>query len=192
MDQHLDLGDPIAVLLAVTRALSKAGFANTIYGGLALAVYGEARETKDADLAVVGVGGEDGKAALRSAGLDVLVAFDRVPFGGNLVTRLTILGGAAGLNMADLVEPRSSRLAREAQERAIDGILRDEPVRVLTPEDFVLFKILSTRERDLEDGGAVLASDALALDVDAIVREVGLLSEEIGDHDVVGRWQRIQ
>jgi len=192
VSQPLNLNDPIAVLLAVTRALRSAGFASAAYGGLALAVYGEPRETKDADLAVVGIGGKEGESALRAAGLDVLVALDRVRFGGNMVTRLTLLGGLAGLNMADLVEPRSPRFARGAHERAVEGVLRGEPLRVLAAEDFVLFKILSTRERDLEDAAAVLASAVLRLDVEAIEREVAMLSGEITDHDVVGRWLRLQ
>src|SRR5207247_11291813 len=47
----VDLNDPIAVLLGVIRALERAGIEAAAYGGLALAMYGEPRETKDADLA---------------------------------------------------------------------------------------------------------------------------------------------
>jgi len=54
MSAKLDLDDPVALLLAVTRALGSAGIECATYGGLALAAYGEPRETKDADVAVVG------------------------------------------------------------------------------------------------------------------------------------------
>ncbi len=47
----IDLNDPVAVLLAAFQALERAGVEAAAYGGLALAVYGEPRETKDADLA---------------------------------------------------------------------------------------------------------------------------------------------
>jgi hypothetical protein len=66
----IDLGDPTAVLLAATKALRDAGIDAATYGGLALAAYGEPRETKDADLAVVGVSGEVGRGALARAGFD--------------------------------------------------------------------------------------------------------------------------
>lgn len=191
MNPPLDLTDPIAVLLAVVRALRGAGIPSAAYGGLALAVYGEPRETKDADLAVVGVSGAQGLSALRAASLDAALAWDRVRFGGNQVTRLTLVG-AGSLNVADLVEPRSGRYARAVLDRAVEGVLRGEPVRVVTPEDFVLLKALSTRERDLEDAAALLRSAALRLDVVAIDDEVSRLGGEIPDHDIAGRWRRIR
>ncbi len=121
----MSLTNPVATLLLVIRALRDGGIPSAVYGGLALAAYGEPRETKDADLAVVGVGAAQGEEALRRAGLDVLVPFDRTPFGGNFVSRLTLIGGVgvSGLNTADLVEPRSSRYARDALARAMEGSL---------------------------------------------------------------------
>src|SRR5207237_8094014 len=98
------------------------------YGGLPLAGYGEPRETKDAELAVAGVSGAQGEAALRTAGFDVILAFDRLPFGGQLVSRLTLIGGSAGsLNTADLVEPRSPRYAQQVLARSLAGSLRQQP-----------------------------------------------------------------
>lgn len=49
--EPIDLNDPIAVLLSVLRAFEQAGIQAATYGGLALAVYGEPHETKDADVA---------------------------------------------------------------------------------------------------------------------------------------------
>jgi len=189
----IDLTDPTATLLLVVRALRDRGIEAAVYGGLALAAYGEPRETKDADLAVVGVSAAQGEDALRKAGLDVLVTFDRVPFGGNLVTRLTVIGGAGltGLNTADLVEPRSARYAQCALARAIDASVRGEAVRVVSPEDFVIFKALSTRERDLEDAATVVRALGPALDMAAVQREAALLAGEIADHDTPGRLARI-
>ena len=46
----IDLNDPVAVLLAALQALERAGIEAAAYGGLALAVYGEPRETKDAEI----------------------------------------------------------------------------------------------------------------------------------------------
>ena len=190
----IDLNDPVAVLLAAFQALERAGIEAAAYGGLALAVYGEPRETKDADLAVAGgVSAAQGEAALRAAGFDVILAFDRMRFGGQLVSRLTLIGGAAGsLNTADLVEPRSSRYAHEVLARSLTGSLRQEPLRVVSPEDFVVLKILATRERDLEDAVTVVRSLATRIDMKLIERELEALAIEIPDHDLMGRWQRAQ
>lgn len=89
MSERLDLGDPIAVLLRVASALRARGVENAAYGGLALAVYGEPRETRDADLAVAGTDSHMSERALRDMGVEVVTAFDRVCFGGNWITRFT-------------------------------------------------------------------------------------------------------
>lgn len=194
MSPPLDLDDPVAVLLAVRRALQDAGQETAVYGGLALAVYGTPRETKDADFAVAGASADNALEALDDAGIRAAIAFDRTVFGGNCVARLTLLGSAAspGVNMADLVEPRSPRYARTALDRALEGELRGEAVRVLSPEDFVLFKLLSTRERDLEDAASVLQDLTESVDLNLVEREVEALTGEIADHDIGGRWQRLR
>ncbi|MBI5481408.1 MAG: hypothetical protein HY906_21290 [Deltaproteobacteria bacterium] len=192
MSDLLDLDDPTATILAVVRSLREAGIESAVYGGLALAAYGEPRETKDADVAVCGTGAPAAVDALRRGGLDCTVAFDRVRFGGHTVTRVTLLGGstATGLNVAGLVEPRSARYARASLERAVPVSLRGQMVRVLSPEDFVVFKVLSTRERDLEDAATVLRVLAGRLDLGAIGAEAACLGAEIPDHDVAGRLAR--
>lgn len=189
----LDLADPIAVLLAAADALGNAGFEIAAYGGLALAAYGTPRETKDADLAVVTASGAEAAAALAAAGIESLVAFDRARFGGNRVTRLTLLpeAGAADLNTVDLVEPISPRYARGVLARAYQGMLRDKPLRIVTPEDFVLMKVLSTRDRDLEDAAAVLTTLVDRVDWAFMDDEVEALSSEIDGHDVAERYRRV-
>lgn len=193
MSSELDLGDPTAVALAAYRALLSAGIEAALYGGLALAAYGEPRETQDADFAVVGIPGSEAVAALRRAAPESTLSFDRRPFGGNLVSRVALVegGGATGLNTVDLVQPRSSRFARAALDRAITASLRQVSIRVLAPEDFVLLKILSTRDRDLEDAASVLGALGPQLDRALIGAEVRALAIEILDHDVAGRFARL-
>lgn len=188
----LDLNDPIAVLLAATRALADARIEAATYGGLALATYGAARETKDADLAVAAAASGAVAQALRKAGLEPSLAFEKVRFGGSDVTRFTLLPGAdqTGLNTLDLVQPRSPRFAALVLGRAREGSLRGQRIRVVTPEEFVLLKILSTRERDLEDAASVLRALEGRLDVEAIREEGERLAREIPDHDVRGRLER--
>jgi hypothetical protein len=65
------------------------------------------------------------------------------------------------------------------------------PIRVLSPEDFVLFELLSTRDRDLEDAGTVLRAADFSLDRSFIDAEAARLATEIPDHDVVGRLARL-
>lgn len=191
--QSIDLNDPVAVLLSALRALERAGIQAATYGGLALAIYGEPRETKDADLAVVGVSGTQAEKALRDEGLNVLLAWEKMTFGGQFVTRLTLFGGVAGsLNTVDLVEARSSRFAADVLARSLTGSIREQSLRVVTPEDLILLKILATRERDLEDVTTVLRSLGEQIDRALVEREVSLLSGEIPDHEIAARWKQVQ
>ena len=107
MSPPIDLDDPIAVLLAAADAVAAAGVEAAAYGGLALAVYGEPRETRD------------------------------VTFGGHSVARIAIVRGdqVTGLNTVDLVTPRSARYARAALARAVRGTLRGRSIAVLSPDD---------------------------------------------------------
>ena len=74
-------------------------------------------------------------------------------------------------------------------KRALTGSLRSESVTIVSPEDFVLLKVLSTRERDLDDAKSVVHALDERLDL-ALIREEGRrLAEEITDHNVQERLQ---
>jgi len=109
------------------------------------------------------------------------------------VSRITLLGGtdATGLNTLDLVEPRDTVYARRALARALAATLRGQPIRLLTPEDFVVFKVLSTREQDLIDAESVLSSVGAELDRGWIESEVAALQRVVPDHPISERWRRV-
>jgi hypothetical protein len=152
----MDRDDPIAVTLAVTRVLREERVAHALYGGLLLATYGEARETRDADLAVLRADAVSVAASLeRSLGIRAMPAFERRAFGGLLVSLVTLIEGD-DLNTLDLVEPADAGYAARALDRSIESTLRGAPIRLLTAEDFVVFKVLSTRELDLADAASVV------------------------------------
>lgn len=62
-----------------------------------------------------------------------------------------------------------------------------EQLRVVSPEDFILLKVLATRDRDLEDAASVVAKLRGRLDESLLADEVAKLAAEIPDHDVRGR-----
>jgi len=115
----MDRTDPIAFALEVTSLLRREGVEHALYGGLLLAAYGQARETKDADLAVVR-GDPAGTAALltRHLGLGCRVALDRQRFGGLAISRITVIDGD-DLNTLDLVEPGDRDYAARALARSL-------------------------------------------------------------------------
>lgn len=188
----MDLDDPLSSALLCVEAFERAGLGYALCGGLALAAYGVPRETKDVDLAVVDLSAERACAALQALGLTAVVAFERVTFGGLTVGRVTLLGGkdAEGLNVLDLVRPRSARFAAAVLARAIQAPLHHRLLHVASPEDFLVLKLLASRERDLEDARSVLARLGADLDLATVEREVELLADEIPDWDTRTRWRR--
>lgn len=190
----MDLSDPTSAALLCAEALDRAGLSHALYGGLVLAAYGEPRETHDVDVAVVDLSAESARGALVSAGIECRIAFDGAVYGGLSLGRVTLLGGEGhlGLNMLDLVRPRSPRYAAAALARATEDDLRGRTIRVVAPEDCIVFKALATRDRDVEDAASVVRRVGNLLDRALIDREVESLATEIPDWDVRGRWAAIQ
>lgn len=114
----MEFDDPIALALAIAEALRGEGLPHALYGGLLLAAYGEARETRDVEIAVAHA---DAASVLRllatELGRETVADFDRRAFGGLLISRITLVEGDA-LNTLDLVEPRDPAYAERALGRA--------------------------------------------------------------------------
>ena len=185
-----DLDDPIALMLVAAAAIERSGAECAAYGGLALGMYGEPRETRDADFAVAGANLEGARLARADLGVDVIIAFSNVRFGGCDVSRLSLVGGSQ-VNTVDLVTPRSARFAGNVFRRAVTGSLRGQEIRATSPEDFVILKVLATRERDLEDARSVIETQRARLDQALIRVEIEQLIDEIPDHDIRGRFTRL-
>ncbi|MBI2895080.1 MAG: nucleotidyltransferase [Deltaproteobacteria bacterium] len=190
----MDLTDPTGAALLCAEALDAAGLRYAFYGGLVLSAFGEPRETKDVDIAVVDLAAETACRALEESGISCLAAFDGATYGGLSLGRVTLLGGEGhlGLNVLDLVRPRSARYASAALDRAVDSDFRGRVVRLVTPEDYVLFKALATRDRDRDDAASVLRRTGDVLDFALLDREVDALALEIPDWDVRGSWSVIR
>lgn len=189
----VNLNDPTSAALLAAEAVERTGGEYALYGGLLLAAYGEPRETRDVDLAVASLDADQVRRALNDMGFTGERNFEGVVFGGLVVDRITLLGSDddLGLNTIDLVRPRSARFARSAIERAPRAPLRDRTVNVLSPEDFIVFKILSTRDRDLDDANSVLRRNGEKLDHAAIEKEIGLLATELPEVGVRERYDRL-
>ncbi|HVS31033.1 MAG TPA: hypothetical protein VMS98_06230 [Thermoanaerobaculia bacterium] len=192
MATTMNFDDPVATALRVARLLERADLAYGLYGGLAVAAWGVPRETKDADMAVVSADAARLVEILQQDGIRAVAAFDRVRFGGLVVSRATLLGGPedTGLNTVDLVEPESPRYAAVAVARALRAPLRGSEISLLTPEDVVIFKVLSTRDKDLEDAAAIIQELGPQLDLATVRAELEELAAEIRDHDIDARWRR--
>ncbi|MBI4615956.1 MAG: hypothetical protein HY720_20230 [Planctomycetes bacterium] len=192
----VDLTDPVATALLAGSALDRAGRRYALMGGLLLAAYGEPRETHDADIAVVDLSVDEVRELLDSAGLSAAVAIPDagLTFGGLVLGRVTLLGGDEhlGLNTVDVVRTRSPRYDLAAIDRSLRVPLRNSTIQALAPEDFVVYKALATRDKDLDDAASVLRRSGDLLDLDLVESEIEALAAEIPDFDVRGKWAKIR
>ncbi len=122
------------------------------------------------------------------------MTLEGVHSGGLSISRLALLPGASdtGLNTVDLVRPLSDRYAAIVLERRLEGPLRGQTVALVSPEDFILLKGLSTRDRDLDDAASVLARHRDRLELDLVVHEIDRLSSELPAHDVRERYRGVR
>jgi hypothetical protein len=92
----------------------------------------------------------------------------------------------------EIERPRfSNAYAHRALSRSLSSTLRTQPIRLLTPEDFVVFKVLSTRELDLDDARSVLLSLGAEIDRGLIESEIATLEGEEPGHPISERWRRV-
>ncbi|MSQ81517.1 MAG: hypothetical protein EXR77_01175 [Myxococcales bacterium] len=189
-----DLADPVAFGLLAYRVLTAAGLRCSLYGGLALGIYGRARLTADADFAVAAADSGLLVAAFAAQGLPAQANFDGLPHGGLLLSRATVFGVGEfiGSNVVDVVAPRDSAYGELALNRSPTARLRGSELAILTPEDFVVFKAISDRPVDLEDAASVVARMAGDLDIGGIALQIKRLAPQVSSVNVLDRWATIQ
>lgn len=131
------------------------------YGGVAVAVWADPRETQDVD-AVVAVADEDRDrwlSALQSAGF--LAPPEEIrTFAIDGWLRLAHEGRHADVTLG------RTPFDRSALERRRRVTLFDLPIWVASPEDLILYKIVAYRYKDLADAEAIVLRQGAKLDLD--------------------------
>lgn len=184
--------DPIGLLLHVGDRLRSSSLAHAVYGALALAAYGRPRFTQETDFAVVGADVPEVLRVLSEAFSHHRFPFRDEVFGGLRLWRMTVFGDDACVNTINLVVPASESYARRVMARRLSGGLRGRQVDLIAPEDFVIFKCLSTRDQDLSDGASICRGLGHDLNVNLIEDEVATLREAIPGFEIAARWARMR
>jgi hypothetical protein len=142
--------------LSLAKALNTAGISYALCGGLAVAVYGHARATKDIDMLVLA--DEIEKISKAVAPLGFTLHSGRIPLGigTSHPQDLYRVSKAAGtdLIMLDLlvVNENLRTIWEERQERAVEGIT----IQVISKEGLLAMKQRAGRPQDLADIAALI------------------------------------
>lgn len=154
--------DPVPLL----RHLAEAGVDFVVIGGVAVAVQGYGRSTKDVDIvyATNAANLERLGAVLVSLNARLRGVSDDVPFvpDGRTLKRTSILTLDTPLGSIDLlVDPAGSARYEELRERALRVDLDGCEIRVVALEDLLSMKRAAGRPQDVADVDALLTAQRL-------------------------------
>jgi hypothetical protein len=162
-----------ATLADIVGILEAEGIPYMLVGGLANAVWGEPRSTLDIDL-TVSVADQRIAGVVTELGRRLrLLPADPESF----VRRTRVLPVEHVSRVrADLIFALLP-FEHHAIDRAVEVEIAGTPVRVCTPEDLILMKIVSERDRDLADARAIVLRRARSLDLPYLEPRIAELAQ---------------
>jgi hypothetical protein len=178
---------PLEQILAdVTRCLENHSVPYFIFGAVAAGLWGEPRYTLDIDLVVRLKEEEFGGMieGLRAEGLEVDPAAPAVLRRSGML-RVRGYGVAADLVLGE------TEFDREALGRRRREFLFGIPVYIASPEDTILYKLISHRYQDLADIEKIVLRQGSRLDLPYLRRWAAWLSDETGFENLTGLLEQL-
>lgn len=174
--------DLFTVAARVQRSCDEAGFESCFIGGVALQRYGEARVTRDVDVALfTGFGGEERVARVMLSAFAPRIP-DALQFALEHRVLLLELDGI-GIDVSLAALPyEHEMIARASAFEMLPGLF----LRTCSAEDLVVLKCFASRQQDWIDVENVLARQA-SLDWDYIVPRLTELAALKEDPQIVAR-----
>jgi hypothetical protein len=176
-------------ILALQQRLSEEEILSIVIGGLAVAVWGEPRLTRDVDLKVL-LSRQDADRLL-----DIL-STEYIPLTSQPVKMLReqgliFLQDTAGTRLNILLADTPYDVLAIKRGRNVD-VQPGITVRVCSPEDLIIYKIISTRLRDHEDIRGVIRRQGNALDDNYILDWLDQFEEALADSTLVDEYKRLR
>jgi hypothetical protein len=179
----------IRSILTLQQRLQGADIPSVVIGGVAVALWGEPRVTRDVDLKVQ-LGREEAERLL------ALLSPDYTPLLPD--PRLT-LREQAMLFVQDSTGTRLDLLLADTP-CDVQAIQRGQPVeaepgatiRVRSPEDLVVYKLVSTRLRDHEDARSVVRRQGDKLDDGHVLHWLRQFELALDDSTLVAEYTRLR
>lgn len=171
-------------LVGLATFLGRGGIPYMVIGGLANIVWGEPRATLDIDVTVWVPDGQL-ESFVDRVGQSYRVLVD-APLPFIQTARVLPIETTTGVRI-DLVLGLLP-FEREAIDRARDLMVAGTQVRFCTPEDLVLMKIISDRDRDLADARALVLRLLPALDLHYLEPRIIELARLLKRPAIEERW----
>ena len=179
----------LEAVVELQRRLEAASIPSMVIGGLAVAVWGEPRLTRDADLKVeleresadrlLSVLGSDYRS-LQDDPLESLRTVGFAFFEDSTGTRLDLLLADTSFDVAAMGRRRDVELA--------PGLT----AKVCTPEDLIILKLIATRAHDQEDARSVIRRQRAKLDDAYVIRWLREFEQALDDSTLVATYERLR
>lgn len=177
-----------SALLHIAAVLKSANIPYTVIGGMANAVWGEPRATLDIDISLW-VSDGDIPAFLQKIAKDFqLLPENPQDFIGS--TRVLPIQNHEGTRI-DLIFGMLP-FENHAIQRSKEIPIQNQGVRFCTPEDLILFKIVSERKKDLEDVRNIISRQKSRLDLAYLeprIKELAAVLEKPGIRENWEKWK---
>lgn len=175
-------------LRSLERTLQAAGIDSALIGGVAVAIWGEPRLTRDVDVKVA-IHREDVAKLLTALGPNYRSAYGE-PLTTGAQMGMVFLNDCDGtrldLLLADLPFDLEA-IARAQPVKLAGGVI----ARVCTAEDLIIYKLLSTRPRDQSDVESVLRRQKGRLDESYILGWLREFELALDDSTLIETYQRM-
>ena len=169
--------------------LQEADIPSIVIGGVAIALWGEPRVTRDVDL----------KILLRRDEADRLLALLTPEYTPLLPDPRRALTDQAMLFVQDSAETRLDLLLADTpfdvqaiQRGQVVEVQPGAPICVCTPEDLLIYKLISTRLRDHEDAASVVRRQCDKLDDRYVLNWLRQFEQALSDSTLVAEYTRLR
>jgi hypothetical protein len=170
----------------IQKLLDEEGIPSVVIGGLAVAAWGEPRVTRDVDLKVF-LGRQDADRLLE------IISADYVPLTSQPKELLRSQGlifvqDNAGIRIDIMLADTPYDMLAIERGRNIE-IQPGISARLCSPEDLIIYKIISTRARDHEDIRGVFRRQGNRLDHDYVIHWLRQFEKALDDSTLVSEYK---
>lgn len=170
------------------RALSDAGIESIVIGGLAVAIWGEPRLTRDVDLKVL-LQRDRAQLLVKALSARFRCLADQPEETLRRVGFLFVQD-AAGIRIDLLLAETGFDVEALSRKRQIE--MMGEQIAVCTPEDLIIYKMISTRPRDHDDVLGVIRRQDDKLDADYITSWLYQFEQALDDSTLVATYWKMR
>jgi hypothetical protein len=176
-------------IISIQAILLDKKIRSAVIGGIAVGVWGEPRVTRDIDLKVL-LGRDDASQLLHVIGSDY-TAMQPNPLAALARTGILFVRDRIGTRIDLLLS--DTVFDRKTVERAVSvNVEPDAGVIICSPEDLVIYKLISTRLRDHEDAAGVIRRQKGKLDERYIIDWLGQFEAALDDSTLIDEFNSIK